>query len=118
MMWMFQPQCRFDVHLKTGQVNTHIERSGPKSRFVEVIVFFLLFFFFFLDFFFGGGGGEGGGEERLMGGWVVEGSPFNCDEVTGGWQYIKVQHQSPVHLSVHHLCCPNSIWCTFCNRAW
>ena len=34
---MFQPQCRFDVHLKTGQVNTHIERSGPKSRFVQVI---------------------------------------------------------------------------------
>nr|KAG5708736.1 hypothetical protein BaRGS_034953 [Batillaria attramentaria] len=32
-----EPKCQYDVHLKTGQVNTHIERSGPKSRLVQVV---------------------------------------------------------------------------------
>ncbi|KAK7106662.1 BOS complex subunit NOMO1-like isoform X2 [Littorina saxatilis] len=31
-----QPKCQYDVHLKTGQVNTHIERAGPKSRIIKV----------------------------------------------------------------------------------
>ncbi|XP_076438247.1 BOS complex subunit NOMO1-like [Babylonia areolata] len=32
-----QPKCQYDVHLKTGPVNTHIERSGPKSRLIQVV---------------------------------------------------------------------------------
>ncbi|PVD27782.1 hypothetical protein C0Q70_12955 [Pomacea canaliculata] len=31
-----EPKCQYNIHLKTGQVNTHIERSIPKSRILQV----------------------------------------------------------------------------------
>ena len=31
-----QPACEYDVQLKTGDVNQHIERSAPKVKQVKV----------------------------------------------------------------------------------
>ncbi|GFR78590.1 nodal modulator 1 [Elysia marginata] len=31
-----QPSCLYDIHTKTGEVNTHIERTAPTSRQVQV----------------------------------------------------------------------------------
>ncbi|KAK3770676.1 hypothetical protein RRG08_037868 [Elysia crispata] len=31
-----QPSCLYDIHTKTGEVNTHIERTAPTSRQVKV----------------------------------------------------------------------------------
>ncbi|BFZ14363.1 hypothetical protein BsWGS_17402 [Bradybaena similaris] len=31
-----QPKCTYDIHLKSGEVNTHVERTAPQSRFVSV----------------------------------------------------------------------------------
>ncbi|CAL1545393.1 unnamed protein product [Lymnaea stagnalis] len=31
-----QPNCLYDIHLKSGEVNTHIERTAPTSRQVKV----------------------------------------------------------------------------------
>ena len=33
---MLQPKCQYSLQLKTGQVNTHIERAGPASRLLQV----------------------------------------------------------------------------------
>ena len=36
---MFQPSCSYEVRLKIGEMNRHIERAAPKSRSVVVRIF-------------------------------------------------------------------------------